>query len=120
MAERIRQERRRIQGLLQDEATLDQAIANGEVQDIQIDLLQQFRDDPNALERYLNDTAKAGQEASKAEIQQRRQEAIREIEFLSRKSRIRLVTSSLRWAITYAVLGGVSLVNPNILKSQSH
>ena len=119
LAEQIQQERSRIQVLLQDEAMLDQAIASGEIQDTQIVLLQRFRDDLNALERYLNDRAKADQKAPKAEIQQQRQEAIRAVETSGRKAIIRVSGRSFRSATSYACLAGLSLVNPNILRSQS-
>ena len=115
LTEQSQQERSRSKILFQDE----NAIANRGIQNTQIVGSQQLSNEANSLYRPSDNQAKSGQEALKADLQKRRQEAIQKVESSSLESIIQTKRKSLWWAITYAILCGLSLVNPSILRSQS-
>lgn len=54
----------------------------------------------------------------RSRIEQQRQEGIRGVESSIRQTTIRVTLQNLRLVFAYAVLGGLSLVNPDIFKSQ--
>lgn len=105
----LEQERNRIQSLLQNEQLLNDAIASGQLQGEQVALLQQFKDQPDSVETYLQGEAEKETLRLTTEISDRQTEAIAEAQTLAWKTSSRTVLSSLLLAIAYGILAWTGL-----------
>lgn len=111
LGQELTQQRSQIDALLQDEQQLNQAIESGQVPAEQADLLRQFRNDPAALDQFLNERVQTFRQEIQTEIGTRREEAVQRIRLESLKSGIRVSLSSLLLAIGYILIGWVGLRN---------
>lgn len=105
----VGQQRTQINQLLQNETQLNQAIESGQVPAEQADLLQQFRNDPDSLDQYLEE--RAGQFRQQLEFQIRNRELVarRTARNTAVGSAVRIGTSSLLLAIGYIIIGWTGL-----------
>jgi len=101
----VQQQRQQIIQLLENEDLLDQAIASGQVPEQQAGLLQQFRDDPAALDQYIEQRVSELRTQFETEIGTRREEALRAARTEALKSGLRIGISSLLLAIGYIIIG---------------
>ncbi|MGJ3245464.1 MAG: hormogonium polysaccharide biosynthesis protein HpsJ [Elainellaceae cyanobacterium] len=104
----VGQQRQRIGELLDNEALLDQVIEQGAVSEQEAQLLQQFRNNPDSFDVYLQGLQQQAETAlneRQTELGMRREEAITEVKTNTLKSAIRIGLSSLLLAIGYIVIG---------------
>jgi hypothetical protein len=101
----VSQQQSQLQLLFQDEALLQQAIEAGQLPQ---DILQ-FRDDPAALDEFLNQRVGEARQQIETEIGTRREDARARIRQEAVKSATRISVSSLLLAIAYIVIGWTGL-----------
>ncbi len=101
LSSELSQQRNQLGTLLQNEDLLSQAIQSGQLpQDI-----EQFRDDPEGLNQFLQQQADQARQEVQTQIGTRRQEAERRVRTESWKSGLRISISSLLLAIGYIIIG---------------
>ncbi len=105
----LQQERSRIQTLLQNEELLQEAIASGQLEGEQVNLLQKFQSKPDSVEAYLQEEAQKETERLSTEISTRKEQATDEANRGAWKASSRTVLSSLLLAIAYALLSWTGL-----------
>lgn len=101
----LSQQQNQLELLLQDDDRLQQAITSGQVSE---DLLQ-FKDDPGALDQFLDQRAGEARQRIETEIGTRREDARKRVRQEAIKSGIRISFSSLLLAIGYTVVGWTGL-----------
>jgi hypothetical protein len=101
----VQQQRQQIVQLLENEELLEQAIASGQVPEQQAELLRGFRDDPAALDQYIEQRVGELRTQFETEIGTRREEALRAARTEALKSGLRIGISSLLLAIGYIIIG---------------
>jgi hypothetical protein len=101
----VQQQRQQIVQLLENEDLLDQAIATGQVPEQQAELLRQFRDDPPALDQYIEQRVGELRTQFETEIGTRREDALQTTRTEALKSGLRIGISSLLLAIGYIIIG---------------
>jgi ABC-type multidrug transport system fused ATPase/permease subunit len=108
IGQQLGQQRERISTLLSDDALLNQVIQQGAVSDQDAQLLEQFRDDPQAFDAYLQGLEQQAETAlteRQTELGIRREQARSEVRTNAVKSALRIGLSSLMLAIGYIVIG---------------
>ncbi|MBD0333911.1 MAG: hypothetical protein ICV62_00335 [Cyanobacteria bacterium Co-bin13] len=101
----LTQQQTQLSALLENEALLQQAIQSGQLpQDI-----EQFRNNPEALNQFLQQRADEAQQRLQTEIGTRRQQAEQRVRTEAWKSGLRISLSSLILAIGYSVIGWIGL-----------
>ena len=101
----VQQQRQQIVQLLENEELLEQAIASGQVPEEQAGLLRQFRDDPAALDQYIEQRVGELRTQFETEIGSRREDALSNARTEALKSGLRIGISSLLLAIGYIIIG---------------
>lgn len=107
LSQELQQQRGQIDALIADEDLLAQAIESGQVPQEQAALLRQFREDPQALDQFLQDRVGQFRTQIQQEIGGRREEATQQIRQEALKSGIRVSLSSLLLAIGYFIIAVV-------------
>lgn len=105
LSNEVNQQRTQISALLQDETRLNQALQSGQLPEDQAKQLQSFRNDPQALEKFLNQRAKEFQGKIQTEVRTRKLEAEKRAKTEFLKSGFRVGLSSLLLALGYIVVG---------------
>lgn len=101
----LSQQQTQLGALLQDDALLQQAIQSGQLpQDI-----QQYQDDPEGLNQFLQQRADQARTQLQTEIGTRRQQAEQRVRTEAWKSGLRISFSSLFLAIGYSIIGWTGL-----------
>ena len=109
LAQQLNQQRGQIDALLQNEDLLNQALSSGEVSEEQAAQIQEFRNDPNAVDSFLQQQASQAQTQAQTEIGTRREEAVNSVRRDALKDSVRISISSLLLAIGYAFIGWTGL-----------
>lgn len=105
LAGELSQQQNQLQMLFQDDALLQQAIDAGQLPAE----IQQFRDNPEGLDEFLNQRASQAQQEIETEIGTRREDARKRIKQEAAKSAARISISSLLMSIAYIVIGWTGL-----------
>lgn len=105
----VQQQRAQINQLLSNEELLNQAVQAGQVTQEQASLIQQFQDDPNALDQFINQRVEQLQTQFQTEIGVRREEAQSRARNDSLKLGLRIGLGSLLLAIAYIFIGWTGL-----------
>jgi ABC-type multidrug transport system fused ATPase/permease subunit len=101
----LTQQQAQLSAILENEALLQQAIQSGQLpQDI-----EQFRDNPEGLNQFLQQRADEAQQRLQGEIGSRRQQAEQRVRTEAWKSGLRVSLSSLILAIGYSIIGWIGL-----------
>ncbi|NET38574.1 MAG: hypothetical protein F6K19_42370 [Cyanothece sp. SIO1E1] len=101
----VTQQRGQIDALIQDPNLLNQAIQSGQVPQEQAGLFQQFKNDPQALNQFLDERAGQFRQRIQTEIGTRREGAERQIKTEAWKSGLRISIGSLLLATAYIIIG---------------
>ncbi len=105
----ISQRRAQIDALLQDEDQLQAAIASGNLDEAQRAQIEQFRDDPEALNEFLNSQVGEAQTQLQTRIGEQKQDATKRLRSEALKATIRVTLSSLLLAVGYTFIGWAGL-----------
>lgn len=105
----ISQRRAQIDALLKDDAQLQAAIASGNLDEAQRAQIEQFRDDPEALNEFLNSQVGEAQSQLQTRIGEQKQDATKRLRSEALKATIRVTLSSLLLAIGYTFIGWAGL-----------
>ena len=101
----LSQRRAQIAALLENEDQLQAAIANGDLDEAQLAQIEQFRNDPEALNTFLNSQVGEAQNQLQTRIGEQRQDAESRLRSEALKATIRVTLSSLLLAIGYTYIG---------------
>ncbi len=107
----VGQQRGQILSLLENPDQLNQALQSGQVSEDQATLLQQFQQDPDSLDQFLQQRAGELQTQFQTQIRIRQEEAQQTARTEGLKSGLRIGLSSLLLAIGYIVIGWTGLKN---------
>ncbi|MGI8934711.1 HpsJ family protein [Leptolyngbya sp. BC1307] len=105
----ISQRRAQIDALLQDEDQLQAAIASDNLDEAQRAQIEQFRDDPEALNEFLNSQVGEAQTQLQTRIGEQKQDATKRLRSEALKATIRVTLSSLLLAVGYTFIGWAGL-----------
>ncbi|NEP20438.1 MAG: hypothetical protein F6J97_26750, partial [Leptolyngbya sp. SIO4C1] len=105
----VSQQRSQIDTLLQDQERLNQAVESGQVTEEQAAQIEQFRQNPEAVDDYLQQQAAQLETRLKTEIGSRRDQATGRVRLEALKASIRIAASSLLLAIGYTAIGWLGL-----------
>lgn len=105
LAGELSQQQNQLQLLFQDEALLEQAIEAGQLPEE----IQQFRDNPEGLNEFLNQRATQARQDIQTEIGTRQEDARSQIRQEAAKSAARISISSLLMSIAYIIIGWIGL-----------
>lgn len=105
-----------IKQLLSDEERLNQALASPSVPQREKELLEQFKDNPEAVNEFLNQqfSTEALRNQQLTRIRSRRQELEEQAKVVSTKAALQTGISSLLLAIAYSAIGWSGLKNLGI------
>lgn len=104
IGQQVQQQRAQIDVLLQNEELLAQAVESGQIPQEQADLLRQFREDPNALNQFIEQQVGSTREELQTRLGTEREDAESRVRQETLKSGIRISLSSLLLAIGYFVI----------------
>ncbi|NJK65868.1 MAG: hypothetical protein HC789_06180 [Microcoleus sp. CSU_2_2] len=110
------QRRSQISGLLQDEGKLQQALKSPDVPKELKAVLEQSKNDPKALDKFLEQQAQELPNQARSEIRTRKQQKDKELRTRSRNSSLQTGISSLLLAIGYITVGWTGLRSIGILR----
>jgi flagellar biosynthesis GTPase FlhF len=110
------QRRSQISVLLQDEGKLQQALKSPEVPKELKAVLEQSKNDPKALDKFLEQQAQELPNQARSEIRTRKQQKEKELRTRSRNSTLQTGISSLLLAIGYITIGWSGLRSLGILR----
>ena len=110
------QRRTRIAALLQDDAKLQQALQSSDVPEELKAVLRNSKNDPKALDNFLEQQAQALPTQARNEIRTRKQQKEKELRTRSRNSSLQTGISSLLLAIGYITVGWTGLRSLGILR----
>ncbi|MEG4284323.1 HpsJ family protein [Microcoleus sp. A006_D1] len=110
------QRRSQIGALLQDDAKLQQALKSPEVPKELKAVLQESKNDPKALDKFLEQQAQELPAQARNEIRTRKQQKEKELRTRSRNSSLQTGISSLLLAIGYITVGWTGLRSMGILR----
>ncbi|MGB7086152.1 MAG: HpsJ family protein [Phormidesmis sp.] len=105
----ISQRRAQIDALLTDESQLDAAIASGDLDEAQRAQIERFRNDPAALNEFLNSQVGEAQAQLKTRIGEQKQEASKRVRSEAWKAILRVTLSSLLLTVGYTYIGWAGL-----------
>lgn len=105
----VGQQREQITQLLGNEELFEQALQSGQVTQDQAQLLEQFRQDPAALDEFISQRVEELQTQYQTEIGMRREGAIRQARLEAIKSSIRIGIGSFLLAVGYILIGWTGL-----------
>ncbi|NJN01887.1 MAG: hypothetical protein HC873_08450 [Leptolyngbyaceae cyanobacterium SL_1_1] len=109
LEQRFEQQRTQLGSLVENEDQLQQAVDQGQLSPEQRTFVEQFRNDPAALDQFLEQQLGEARQQAQTQIGSRRQEAEKQIRQEALKSGLRVATSSLLLAIGYIVIGWLGL-----------
>lgn len=101
----LSQQQSQLEGLLEDEALLNQAIAAGQLPEE----IQQFQGNPDGLNEFLTQRAGEARQEIETEIGTRQEDARAQVRQEAIKSAARISISSLLMSIAYIVIGWTGL-----------
>jgi ABC-type multidrug transport system fused ATPase/permease subunit len=101
--------RAQIDVLLSDEAQLQAAIESGNLGEAERAQIEQFRDNPDELDKYLNSRSGEVQTELKTRIGEQQKEATERLRTEAFKATVRVTLSSLLLAIGYTFIGWAGL-----------
>ena len=110
------QRRTQIAALLQDDGKLQQALQRSEVPQELKTVLRNSKNDPKALDNFLEQQAQALPTQARNEIRTRKQQKEKELRTRSRNSSLQTGISSLLLAIGYITVGWTGLRSMGILR----
>ena len=110
------QRRSQISGLLEDEGKLQQALKSPEVPKELKTVLEKSKNDPKALDKFLEQQAQELPNQARNEIRTRKQQKEKELRTRSRNSSLQTGISSLLLAIGYITVGWTGLRSIGILR----
>ena len=110
------QRRSQIGALLQDDGKLQQALKSPEVPKDLKAVLQESKNDPKALDKFLEQQAQELPNQARNEIRTRKQQKEKELRTRSRNSSLQTGISSLLLAIGYITVGWTGLRSMGILR----
>ena len=110
------QRRTQIAALLQDDAKLQQALQSSDVPQELKTVLRNSKNDPKALDNFLEQQAQALPTQARNEIRTRKQQKEKELRTRSRNSSLQTGISSLLLAIGYITVGWTGLRSMGILR----
>lgn len=110
------QRRAQIAALLQDDGKLQQALQRSEVPQELKAVLRDSKNDPKALDNFLEQQAQALPTQARNEIRTRKQQKEKELRTRSRNSSLQTGISSLLLAIGYITVGWTGLRSMGILR----
>ena len=110
------QRRTQIAALLQDDAKLQQALQSSDVPEELKAVLRNSKNDPKALDNFLEQQAQALPTQARNEIRTRKQQKEKELRTRSRNSSLQTGISSLLLAIGYITVGWTGLRSLGILR----
>ena len=110
------QRRSQIGALLQDEGKLQEALKSPEVPKELKAVLQDSKNDPKALDKFLEQQAQELPNQARNEIRTRKQQKEKELRTRSRNSSLQTGISSLLLAIGYITVGWTGLRSMGILR----
>lgn len=110
------QRRSQISVLLQDEGKLQQALKSPDVPKELKTVLEQSKNDPKALDKFLEQQAQELPNQARSEIRTRKQQKEKELRTRSRNSSLQTGISSLLLAIGYITVGWTGLRSIGILR----
>jgi hypothetical protein len=110
------QRRSQISALLQDSGQLEQALKSPEVPKEVKTVLQQSKNDPQAVDKFLEQQAQELPNQARNEIRTRKQQKEKELRIRSRNSSLQTGISSLLLAIGYITVGWTGLRGIGILR----
>ncbi len=110
------QRRSQIAALLQDDGKLQQALQSSEVPQELKTVLRNSKNDPKALDNFLEQQAQALPTQARNEIRTRKQQKEKELRTRSRNSSLQTGISSLLLAIGYITVGWTGLRSLGILR----
>ena len=114
------QRRSQIGALLQDEGKLQEALKSPDVPKELKAVLQQSKNDPKALDKFLEQQAQELPNQARNEIRTRKQQKEKELRTRSRNSSLQTGISSLLLAIGYITVGWTGLRSLGILRFGRH
>ncbi|MEK0179340.1 MAG: HpsJ family protein [Microcoleus anatoxicus] len=114
------QRRSQIAALLQDEGKMAQALKSPEVPKELKAVLQESKNDPKALDKFLEQQAQELPNQARKEIQTRKQQKEKELRTRSRNSSLQTGISSLLLAIGYITVGWTGLRSMGIPRFGRH
>lgn len=109
LSQQVGQQRQQIEQLLQNENLLNQALQSGQVSKEQADLLQQFKENPDSLDEFVQKRSGELQTQLQNEIGDRREKAIQTSRIEALKSGLFIGIGSLLLAIGYLVISWTGL-----------
>lgn len=101
----LSQRKAQITALLGNEEQLQAAIASGELDEAQRTQIEQFRNDPAALDAFLKSQAGEAQTQLQTRIGEQKQDAQKRVKSEALKATVRVTLSSLLLAIGYTYIG---------------
>lgn len=101
----LSQRRAQIAALLQDEEQLQAAIDNGSLDEAQLAQIQNFRDNPDELESFLNSQVGEAQNQLQTRIGEQQKDATERLRAEALKATLRVTLSSLLLAVGYTFIG---------------
>jgi hypothetical protein len=110
------QRRSQISVLLEDEGKLQQALKSPDVPKELKTVLEQSKNDPKALDKFLEQQAQELPNQARSEIRTRKQQKEKELRTRSRNSSLQTGISSLLLAIGYITVGWTGLRSIGILR----
>ncbi|NJN88600.1 MAG: hypothetical protein HC881_22855 [Leptolyngbyaceae cyanobacterium SL_7_1] len=111
LSQEVGQQRQQIDVLLQNEELLDQALQSGQVTQEQAAQLQQYRDNPDALNQFVEQRTEELRTQIQTQIGVRRQDLLASTRTEAIKSGVRIGLGSLLLAIGYLIIGWTGLRN---------
>lgn len=101
----LSQRRAQIDALLQDESQLQAAIDSGNLDEAQRAQIEQFRDNPQALNEFLSTQIGEAQSQLQTRIGEQKQDATKRLKSEALKATVRVTLSSLLLALGYTYIG---------------
>ncbi|NJM99789.1 MAG: hypothetical protein HC800_24005 [Phormidesmis sp. RL_2_1] len=101
----LSQRRAQIDALLNDEAQLNAAIARGELDEAQQAQIESFKNDPEALNEFLNSQVGEAQTQLQTQIGEQKKDATARLKSEAAKATVRITLSSLLLAAGYTFIG---------------
>lgn len=105
LEQQFEQQRGQITSLLQNETQLQQAIQSGQISQEQLAVLNQYKGDPEGLNKFLDEQLGQVRQQAQTQIGTRREEAEKRLVAEAWKSAIRIGLSSLLLSIGYVSIG---------------
>ncbi|MEL6135835.1 MAG: HpsJ family protein [Cyanobacteria bacterium J06626_23] len=109
LSQRLAQQRGQIDALLQDEDLLNQALSSGQVSEEQAAQIQEFKNNPESLDTFLQEQVTQAQTEAQTEIGTRREQATKTVRRDALKDSVRISVSSILLAIGYTFIGWTGL-----------